>query len=248
MLYRLNDKDFRPNNHNLYFLFGLHADATQDDIKAAFRRLTRKYHPDLHQGDSRFQYAYAVINNIYSILSNSRKRAEYNFFYRRHIMLWQNMYNPDDYRANKFPLIPAGNYRVRIEDAQETTSHAGNNMIKLTLAVSGYSSKLWYYLVLNDKTPEDIKKTNTRLGKIFDSFGIVEGNMHLSDWHGCVGGARIRHSKDNDGNDRAEIHYFLDRDKVETLPAWMQASSQGNIDPDMMDFPDSPNQQDIMPF
>ncbi len=174
-----NDHDFRPNNHNLYFLFGLHADATQDDIKAAYRKLTRKYHPDLHHGDTRFQNAYAVINNIYSILSNIRKRAEYNFHYRRHIMLWGNKYNPNDYNEDKYSLIPEGDYRVRIENAEEATSHANNNMIKLTLAISGYSSKLWYYLVLNDNSPEEIKKTNKKLGKIFESFGIAEGDFSL---------------------------------------------------------------------
>lgn len=164
-------------------------------------------------------------------------------------MLWENMYNPEDYRANQYPLIPAGDYRVRIEDAEETTSHAGNDMIKITLAVSGYNSKLWYYLVLNGKTPEDIKNTNRRLGVIFDSFGIVEGNMHVTDWRGCVGGARIRHSKDNDGVDRAQVYYFLSRDKVNDLPAWQEPSSSfGNIDPDMMDFEDTPADMAVMPF
>ena len=72
-------------------------------------------------------------------------------------MLWDK-YNPDDYNQNKYPIIPEGTYRVRIEDAEEATSHRGNNMIKLTLAVSGYTSKLWHYIILNGDTPEDIKK------------------------------------------------------------------------------------------
>ena len=246
--YRLNDHDFRPNNHNLYFLFGLTADATHDDIKTAYRRLTRKYHPDFHNGDIRFQLAFSVINNIYSILNNDRKRAEYNFFYRRNLKMLWDKYNPEDYRKNEFPLIPEGDYRVRIEDAEETTSHAGNNMIKLTLAVSGYNSKIWYYIVLKDNTQEDVEKTNWRLGRIFESFNIVEGNMFLSDWRGCVGGARIKHSEDVNGKEQAVIQYFLYRDKVNNLPAWQEKSPQGNINPDMMDFDDSSSGSANIPF
>ena len=123
-------------------------------------------------------------------------------------MLWEH-YNPDDFSENKYGIIPAGRHRVRIEDAEEATSHAGNNMIKLTLAVSGYSSKLWYYVLLNSSNPEQIKITNRKLGAIFNSFDIVEGNMHLSDWRGCVGGAQVRHTKDMNDNDRAEVRQVL---------------------------------------
>ena len=162
-------------------------------------------------------------------------------------MLWDK-YNPDDFRDDDFPLIPEGNYRVRIENAEEATSHAGNNMIKLTLAVSGYNTKIWYYLVLNGNTPEDTLKTNRRLNSIFSSFDIVKGNMHLSDWRGCVGGAKIIHEEDNFGKEQAKIQYFLYRNAVNKLPAWQERFSQGNINPDMMDFDDSPSGSTNFPF
>lgn len=243
MLYRLNDKDFRPNEHNLYFLFGLKSTATAAEIKSAYRRLTRKYHPDYHGGDRKFQDAFAVINSIYAILSNNRKRFDYDYHYRRMIkMLWEH-YNSEDFSENEYALIPEGRYRVRIEDAEEATSHSGKNMIKLTLAVSGYKSKLWSYIVLDANTPEQIKATNKKLGAIFNSFDIVEGNMYLSDWRGCVGGAQVVHKEDATGKDRAEIAYFLYRREVNKLPAWQEAgtSTQGTIDPDMVDFGDTPS-------
>ena len=251
MLYRLNNKDFRPNEHNLYYLFGLKSTATRAEIKSAYRKMTRKYHPDYHNGDAKFQDAFAVINSIYAILSNSRKRLDYDYYYRRNIrMLWNN-YNPDDFSEDDYGLIPVGKHRVRIEDAEEAVSHAGNNMIKLTLAVSGYTSKLWYYIVLNSSNPEQIKITNRKLGAIFNSFNIAEGNMHLSDWIGCVGGAKIRHTKDANDNDRAEVQYILFRKEVQKLPAWQEAGvqvAQGMVDPDMVDFGDNPSDPSVMPF
>ena len=162
-------------------------------------------------------------------------------------MLWDH-YNPDDFSEDDYPLIPEGKYRVRIEDAEEATSHAGNNMIKLTLSVSGYRSKLWSYVVLDGTTPEQIKATNRKLGAIFNSFDIVEGNMHLSDWRGCVGGAKIRHKKDMNDNDRAEVQYFLYRKEVIKLPKWEEAAMQGTIDPDMVDFGDTGSSSPSIPF
>lgn len=153
-------------------------------------------------------------------------------------MLWEDKYNPNDYNEDKYSLIPEGDYRVRIENAEEATSHANNNMIKLTLAISGYSSKLWYYLVLNDNSPEEIKKTNKKLGKIFESFGIAEGDFSLDNWKGHVGGARILHEDDANGIKRARVAFFLYRNVVDKLPDWQEKSSLGNIDPDMMDFSD----------
>ena len=52
-------------------------------------------------------------------------------------------YNPD----GQFSPLPPGDYRVRIEEAEETQSKSGNDMIKVTLSVSGKSNKLWHYIV-----------------------------------------------------------------------------------------------------
>ncbi len=164
-------------------------------------------------------------------------------------MLWDN-YNPEDFSENDYALIPEGRYRVRIENAEEATSHSGKNMIKLTLAVSGYRSKLWSYIVLDATTPEQIKATNRKLGAIFNSFDIVEGNMHISDWRGCVGGAQVKHDKDANGMDRAAIAYFLYRKEVNKLPDWQEAGTQtqGTFDPDMVDFESSSSGLNHIPF
>ena len=249
MSFRLSDRDFRPEEHNLYFLFGLSHSASQSDIKAAYRRLMRKYHPDIHGGDERFQNACKAINSIYRILGDTLRRSEYDRIYHRKVLslmaVW-TYYDPDDFNENSYGLIPEGKYRVRIEQAEDRVSQSGKDMIRLTLEVSGYSSKVWRNIVLDSSNDEAIKRTNHWLGTIFSSFGITQGNMNLDDWKGKVGGAKIRHKKGADGVTRAEISYFLYRKEVDKLPDWQGGSAGGTINPDMQDFGDS--DADRIPF
>lgn len=67
-------------------------------------------------------------------------------------------------------------------------------MVKLTLEISGYSSKVWHYIKLDADKPES---TNKSLGDLFDSFGIANGDMETNHWIGKVGGVRIMHDTYN---------------------------------------------------
>lgn len=162
-------------------------------------------------------------------------------------------YKDEYYQSNTFSILPAGNYRVRIEDVQEKTSRSHKDMLEITLAVSGHNSKLWYYLVIDDSTHEADKMTSIKLGTLFDSFGITKGDMCISNWKGHVGGAKVRHVKDNDGNDRADVHYFLKPEQVKKLPAWQEptASSMAadpNGQQDILDFNDPQVEVVTVPF
>ena len=125
-------------------------------------------------------------------------------------------YNAEDYVENDFKPLPVGDHRVMIENAEEATSSSGNDMIKLTLTVSGYASKLFHYIVF---PPNNIKLTNQRLGQLFDSFGIQPGNMDCSTWIGMVGAARVKHEIYN-GEPQARVSYFIARAKQDKLPPW----------------------------
>ena len=62
-----------------YEILGVPRDAAQDDIKGAFRKLARKYHPDVSQepdAEERFK----EINEAYGVLSEDEKRAAYDRF------------------------------------------------------------------------------------------------------------------------------------------------------------------------
>lgn len=135
-------------------------------------------------------------------------------------------YNPDDYEEKSFELIPVGDHRVRIKNAEEAQSkNSGRDMIKLTLEVSGYSGILWHYIVF---MPDNPKKTNEKLGQVFDSFGIQPGNLNIASWIGQVGGCRVKHGE-RDGEKREEIAYFLSHAKVEKLPAWKNGPGVASV-------------------
>lgn len=128
-------------------------------------------------------------------------------------MAWT--FNPNEYEEQSFSIIPAGDHRVRINDVISKKSKAGNDMYEITLDVSGYGSKLWFYLVID---PTDSKKTNQRIGSFFDSFGITDYNMANSPrWKGKVGAVRVVHEEYN-GENQAKVRFCLSRKNQDKLP------------------------------
>ena len=62
------------SNRNYYDILGVKRDATQDDIKKAFRKLAAKYHPDAGGDEKKF----AEVSEAYTTLSDEKKRKEYD--------------------------------------------------------------------------------------------------------------------------------------------------------------------------
>ena len=126
-------------------------------------------------------------------------------------------FDPSQYQEQNFALIPVGDHRVRIEDVVERQFKSGNVGFEITLAVNGYNSKLWFYLVLDPSNP---KQTNQRLGEFFLSFGITNltvGNGRQ--WIGATGAVRVKHEEYN-GSMNAKVAYCLNPKNQEKLPAW----------------------------
>lgn len=119
------------------------------------------------------------------------------------------------YEEQDFAIIPAGDHRVRIADVEEKVSKNGNEMYEITFEVSGHSSRLWYYLVLDRNDP---KKTNQRIGDFFNSFGIADHNLGSGkQWIGKVGAARVKHEEYN-GNMSAKVAFVISRKNQDKLP------------------------------
>ena len=126
-------------------------------------------------------------------------------------------FNADEVEEREFKPIPVGNYRIRIADCEEQVSKNGNDMWKFTFEVSGYNSKLFWYLVF---MPENPKMTNTNLSNLYKSFGIANGDMNVSHFIGKVGACKIVHEEYN-GEERARVGYLLTNERqIANLPPW----------------------------
>lgn len=63
---------------NFYEILGVDKKASEDEIKSAYRKLAKQYHPDLHPGDAAAAAKFKDVNEAYQTLSDSKKRAAYD--------------------------------------------------------------------------------------------------------------------------------------------------------------------------
>jgi len=61
-----------------YELLGVSRKASVKDIRTAFRKLARKYHPDLNPGDKAAEEKFKQLQEAYDVLSDSKKRQMYD--------------------------------------------------------------------------------------------------------------------------------------------------------------------------
>ncbi len=61
-------------------MLGLERSASQDDVKRAYRKLSKELHPDKHKGDKDKEHQYKEVNEAYETLNNPQKRKMYDQF------------------------------------------------------------------------------------------------------------------------------------------------------------------------
>lgn len=63
-----------------YEVLGVDRSAGEDEIKKAYRKMAKKYHPDLHPGDEEAEKNFKEVNEAYEVLSDSEKKSRYDQF------------------------------------------------------------------------------------------------------------------------------------------------------------------------
>ena len=68
------------DKRDYYEVMGVPKNASEDEIKKAYRKLAKQYHPDLNPGDKNAEAKFKEVNEAYEVLSDKDKRARYDQF------------------------------------------------------------------------------------------------------------------------------------------------------------------------
>ena len=111
---------------NYYQILGLDSNATKEEIKKAYRIYATKFHPDKQGGDEFFEERFKEIQEAYDILSDDKKRANYNLKFN------QRFYN-QNFSNNTYPsedLKREREQKEREQKAREEKARAEKERIE----------------------------------------------------------------------------------------------------------------------
>ena len=118
-----------PKTKDYYDVLGVPRAATQKEISSAFRKLARKYHPDLNAGDKQAEARFKEISEAHEVLSDTKKRKLYDEFGENWAGAAAAGVQPGQgggFRTNSGPGGPRVEYRtVSPEDMEDLFGEGG---------------------------------------------------------------------------------------------------------------------------
>ena len=94
-----------------YKILGVERNASEEDIRKAYRKLAMQYHPDRNPNDKGAEERFKEINEAYQVLNDPKKRAHYDKFGSDYDN-WQRRGAPGDFNWDQYGGFPGG---VRVE-------------------------------------------------------------------------------------------------------------------------------------
>lgn len=102
-----------------YQTLGVSKSASQDEIKKAYHKLARRYHPDANPGDSSAEGRFKEINEAYQVLSDPDKRQKYDRFGAQWQQFAQQGGRPEDFDWGRWSSQPGGRTYTRTVGPEE---------------------------------------------------------------------------------------------------------------------------------
>src|SRR5215216_8134969 len=108
-----------------YKILGVERNASEDDIRKAYRKLAMQYHPDRNPNDKQAEERFKEINEAYQVLSDSQKRSHYDRLGSDYSN-WQRRGAPGDFNWGDYGSgFPGGGTRVNMDDLEEMFGGGG---------------------------------------------------------------------------------------------------------------------------
>jgi len=106
-----------------YKILGVDRKAGDEDIRKAYRKLAKQYHPDYNPNNKQAEERFKEINEAYEVLSDSKKRSHYDRLGSDYSQ-WQRRGNPGDFNWDQYGGFPGGT-RVNMDDLNDMFGGAG---------------------------------------------------------------------------------------------------------------------------
>jgi curved DNA-binding protein len=106
-----------------YKTLGVERNASEEEIRKAYRKLAMQYHPDRNPNDKQAEERFKEINEAYQVLSDSQKRSHYDRLGSDYSN-WQRRGAPGDFNWDQYGGFPGG-VRVEYSDLDDLFGGAG---------------------------------------------------------------------------------------------------------------------------